>query len=76
MKASESLGIYLIYGHRAGIVLVATLSIHQLCRQRILPAIARRAGCRGRREIVSVDIVCGKSLSNAVGGGLALRAPW
>jgi hypothetical protein len=47
---------YLIDGHRAGIVLVVALEVHQFCRQCIFPAIAGRAWCRRGWQIMAVEV--------------------
>jgi hypothetical protein len=54
---------YLVDGHGAGIVLVVALQVHQLRHQGILSAIAGCAWCWGGREVVSVQVECGRRLA-------------
>lgn len=47
---------YLVDGNGAGIVLIAAFRVDQLRHQRILSAVARRAGRWRRRQVVAVNV--------------------
>lgn len=68
-----ALNIYLVNGHATRVVLVVSLCVYQLRRQRIFLAIVRAARGRARRQVVSVQVY---ALGELGGRALFLAVWW